>query len=74
MATSHVERIEEAARSEGALNAKRETLIRLLTLKFGALSDELRPEVQGIASETALDNFLDRVLEANTPTEMGLPE
>ena len=73
MATSHVERIEEAARSEGVLQGKRETLVRLLTRKFGPLPPELETRVDTIASVEELDALLDRVLVAGSLDEMGLP-
>ena len=81
MATSHVERIEEAARekgreegrSEGVLIAKRETLVRQLTRKFGVPPSELDARVRSITAVEELDALLDRVLEASTLEEMNFP-
>ncbi len=72
MATSHVERIEEQARNEGALKAKRETLVRQLTQKFGALPPELETRVTTLATGEELDTLLDRVLVAESLDAMDL--
>lgn len=62
MATSHVERIEEQARNDGALAAKRDTLARLLTRKFGVLPPELETRIGALANLAELDALLDRVI------------
>ena len=78
MATSHVDRIEEAAReegrTEGLLGGKRETLVRQVTSKFGTLPQELESRVLAITSVEELDTLLDRVLVAESLDDMGLTD
>ena len=56
----------------GLIEGKRETLIRLLTTKFGSISEEIRFRVQALESVTELDAYLERVLVATSIDDMGL--
>jgi len=57
---------------EGEVRGKRETLLRLLSLKFGQLPEEVRARVQAIESPEELDVYIDRFVFANSLAEMGL--
>jgi len=59
-------------RAEGAVEAKRETLLRLLTAKFGPPSPETIAKVAAVPSAAELDSHLDRILSATSLEEMGL--
>ena len=59
-------------RAEGAVEAKRETLLRLLTAKFGPLSSETIAKVAAVPSAAKLDSHLERILSATSLEEMGL--
>ena len=63
----------EEGREVGVLEGKRKTLSRLLTAKFGELSDETKARVE-VMSSTDLDRVLDRVLTATTLDELELGE
>ncbi len=63
----------EEGREEGRLSGKRETLVQLLSSKFGPLSDEFGAIVQAMNSEQ-LDACLDRVLTATSLEDMRLRE
>jgi hypothetical protein len=56
----------------GALEAKREILLRQLTRKFGPLPEELTARVMTLPSAGQLDAYLDRLLTARSLEEMGL--
>ncbi len=56
----------------GLIEGKRETLIRLLTTKFGSLSEGTRSRVQALESVAELDAYLERVLMATSIDDMGL--
>jgi hypothetical protein len=60
-------------KQEGEVRGKREALLRLLSLKFGPLPEEVTARVQAIELEE-LDACLDRILFANSLAEMGLEE
>jgi predicted transposase YdaD len=57
---------------KGIVQAKRETLKRLLTARFGPLPDEVRARVDALSSTEELDPYLDRVLTAATLEDIGL--
>ncbi|MGH9389539.1 MAG: Rpn family recombination-promoting nuclease/putative transposase, partial [Vicinamibacteria bacterium] len=57
---------------KGVLKGKRETLLRLLTAKFGPLPEDTVARIAGISSALELDTYLDRVLTANSLQEIGL--
>lgn len=59
-------------RAEGALQAKRETLKRLLTAKFGSLPIEVETRIDAVESEEELDQYLERVLTAHSLEDVGL--
>lgn len=57
---------------KGALKAKRETLLRQLTAKFGPLPDRIAEKIADEGSASELDTYLDKVLTAGSLEEMGL--
>lgn len=56
---THAERMMEKGRTEG----QRETLLKLLALKFGELDADARERVQG-ADTVSLELWLERILVA----------
>ena len=64
----------EKGREEGLLTGKRETLLRLLTAKFGPLPESATKLVQNMDSVDALDRYLERVLVARSLAEMHLDD
>jgi hypothetical protein len=56
---------------KGVIEGKRETLLRLLSAKFGALPKEVTART-GAMSNAELDSVLDRLLTATTLDELGL--
>jgi len=56
----------------GEKRAKRETLLRLLRAKFGAVPKEAEKRVQAIEKAARLDELLDRILTARSLAEMNL--
>jgi hypothetical protein len=73
MELTWADRLMEKGREVGVLQGKRETLVRLLTAKFGVLPDETKARVV-VLSSTDLDRALDRVLTAGTLDELQLGE
>jgi len=59
---------------KGVVEGKRETLLRLLTKKFGTLPEVVTARVRALESADELDRYLDRVLTATTLDEMKLGE
>jgi hypothetical protein len=59
-------------KEEGRLAGKRETLLQLLSKKFGPLPEEATTRVNTLESIDELDAYLDRVLTASSLEEMGL--
>ena len=57
---------------KGVLNGKRETLLRLLAQKFGALPEGVTARVEAYESVGELDACLERILTATTLEEIGL--
>jgi hypothetical protein len=62
----------ERMRAEGIIEGKRETLLRLLTAKFGPLSSETIAKVKAVPSATELDAYLDRFVTAESLEEVRL--
>ena len=62
----------EEGREEGLLTGKRETLLRLFSAKFGAVSKATTARVEAIDSVDELDALLERVLTATSPEDMKL--
>lgn len=58
--------------ARGLIQGKRETLLRQLTAKFGAPSEETRSRIQALESAEELDTYLDRILTARSIEDMGL--
>ncbi len=56
----------------GVIEGKRETLLHLLTAKFGSVSEETRSRVQALDSVAELDAYLERLLTAKSIGDMGL--
>lgn len=67
-----VEKGLEKGREAGLLTGKRETLLRQLSAKFGALPKELRTRVEAIESVDAPDVLLERVLSATSLEDLKL--
>jgi hypothetical protein len=57
---------------KGAIEAKRETLSRLLAAKFGPLPDEVRNRIAAIGTPAELDTYIDRFVTASSLEEIGL--
>ena len=70
------EKLEEKGRKEGLqaglLKGKRETLLRLLTAKFGSLPESTTKHVRDIDSVDELDGHFERALVAASLKEMEL--
>jgi len=60
------------ARAEGVLASRRETLLTLLSEKFGSVPETTSQRVQSIESKEELDRLLSQLIHANSLTEMGL--
>ena len=58
-------------RAEGAVEAKRETLLRLLKAKFGPVSPETIAKVTAVPSAAELDAHLERFVSATSLEEVG---
>ncbi len=56
----------------GVIEGRRETLLHLLTAKFGSVSEETSARVQALDSVSELDTYLERVLTAESIDDMGL--
>ena len=59
-------------RAAGAVEAKREILLRQLTAKFGPLSPEVIAKVKAVQSTAELDAYLDRFVAAESLEDVGL--
>jgi hypothetical protein len=57
---------------QGLVRGRRQTLERLMTLKFGPLSDAVSTRIQ-VADLEVLDHWLDRILTADTPDAVVEP-
>lgn len=57
--------IAEQMHTEGRTKGLSDALVKLLTAKFGALSDENRPRVEK-ATATEMERYIERVLTAAT--------
>ena len=58
--------------AEGVLASRRETLIRLLQVKFDAVPETTVQRVESISSTDELDRLLEKIIHSNSLTEMGL--
>jgi hypothetical protein len=56
----------------GIIKGKRDALLKLLRFKFADVPEAIAAKVQAIDMEAELDRLLQRVLQANTLTDMGL--
>ena len=59
-------------KAEGESKGKRETLLRQLRRKFGALPPEVEQRIQALTDIPRLDDLLDRILTAGSIEEMGV--
>ena len=57
---------------KGIVEGKRETLLRLLTARFGPLSPEVIAKVNAVSSADEVDAYLDRILTAESLKDIGL--
>ena len=57
---------------QGALTARRETLLTLLNEKFGSVPETTNQRVQSIESQEELERLLRQLIHANSFAEMGL--
>jgi predicted transposase YdaD len=73
---TYFDELEERARQkgleEGRDAGKRETLLRLLTAKFGPLSEAVVLRVNALESGNELDLCLERLLTARSLEDLGL--
>ncbi|MGH9390565.1 MAG: DUF4351 domain-containing protein, partial [Vicinamibacteria bacterium] len=69
---TYFDKLEEQGRQKGREEGKRETLLRLLTAKFGPLSEAVVHRVNALKSGSDLDNCLERLLTAHSLDELGL--
>ena len=63
----------EAGREEGFLIGKRDTLLRLLRLRFGAVSEAVEARIEAITSSDTLDALLDQALTASALQDIQFP-
>ena len=66
------ERGREEGRRVGLIEKKRESLLRLLTAKFGPLPEATSSRVEALESLNELDSYFDRALKANSLEELRL--
>lgn len=57
---------------QGVVRGKRETLLRLLERKFGALSERVRTRVEQITGTEELDRLSDAILTSQSLADMGM--
>jgi predicted transposase/invertase (TIGR01784 family) len=57
---------------KGVLKGKRETLLRLLTARFGVLPEATVARIAAVTSDSELDTYLDRFVTANSLEDIGL--
>ncbi len=62
----------EEGKAIGEVRAKRQTLLRLLRAKFGAVPEDAVRRVEALDDVAQLDALLDRILTAGSIMEMGL--
>ena len=72
MELTYFDELELKAELKGELKGKRETLLRLLTLKFGPLPASMVTQIEAVTSVSELDTYLDRFVTANSLEEIGL--
>jgi hypothetical protein len=58
----------------GIIKGKRNMLLRQMRKKFGELPEAVVMRLQAIQADEELDQILDRVLEAHSLAEIGLPD
>ncbi|MBI3268823.1 MAG: hypothetical protein HYZ53_07360 [Planctomycetes bacterium] len=62
----------ELGKELGKMDAKRETLLELLRLRFGSLPAEVEARVAEMTDMGRLNELLKRVLTASSVAEMGI--
>jgi predicted transposase/invertase (TIGR01784 family) len=69
---TYFEELELKGMLKGVLQGKRETLLRLLTAKFGPLPASVVHQIEAVTSTSELDTYLDRFVDANSLDDIGL--
>ena len=69
---TYFDEIELKGVMKGLLQGKRETLLRLLTTKFGPLPATAVTQIEAVSSTSELDTYLDRFVTATSLDEIGL--
>jgi len=72
MAKTSAEVLHEKGRAEGEARGKRETLLRQLRRKFGALPQDVEQRIQALTEVSQMDELLDRILTAASIGEMDV--
>jgi hypothetical protein len=68
MRMTWAEKLEEKGREQGV----RQTLLRLLGLRFGPISEDVRRRIEAIGSVERLNQIAEQILVAHSLEEMGL--
>jgi hypothetical protein len=69
---TYFDELELKAELKGVLKGKRETLLRLLTARFGVLPEATVARIAAVTSDSELDTYLDRFVTANSLEDIGL--
>jgi hypothetical protein len=72
MKMTWAEQLESQGMEKGVEKGVRQTLLRLLGLRFGPLTDDVRRRIESIRSVERLNQIADQVLVARSLEEMGL--
>lgn len=67
------EKLREEGREEGIIDGERKMLLRLLTLMFGPLPDELVQRVHAITDEAVLEALSYQLLQAKQLEDLVIP-
>jgi len=74
MADVLTEEGERKGRSEAAIETRQQTLVRLLRRRFDSVPPGVVATVESTADVDQLDDWLDRLVTAETLDELGIPE
>ena len=66
------DRMREEGRKAGVIEGKRETLLRLLTARFGSLSPDTIAKVAAVPTAVELDAYLECIITAESLEDVGL--
>jgi hypothetical protein len=72
MRMTWAEKLEEKGREQGREQGVRQTLLRLLGLRFGPISEDVRRRIEAIGSVERLNQIAEQILVARSLEEMGL--